>query len=80
MYDIDSINSDQIVTPLDRLLLHRGRLARGSRPLGVYSIGEARARASSQTQFVRTPRKPRVIGLAAMATVAWLAVVFALVA
>jgi hypothetical protein len=75
MYDLDAIeaiNIDQLVTPLDRILLaHRHPRRRPSRPAMNLSV------AAEKTVYVRT-QKSGVVGLvAAAACVTWLSVAFA---
>ena len=76
MYDLDAIeaiNIDQLVTPLDRILLaHRHPRRRPSRPAMNLTV------AVEKTVYVRAQKKSGAIGLlAAAACVTWLSVAFA---
>ena len=76
MYDLDAIeaiNTEQLVTPLDRILLAGGRPRRRSRPtMDLSAVAE-------KSLYMRAQRSaPRYTGvLAAAACVTWLSVAVA---
>ena len=85
MYDLDAIeaiNIDQLVTPLDRLLLRKGAVRRTRRSLDLaheaaLALAASKRRDDAEkTVFMRAQRKARgLVGTAAVvAGVTWLSV------